>query len=530
MRPSLRACTLAGCAVGSGVLYAACFAPTPATAGALLAWIALVPLFWALRGRGVAAAAGLAALFGCTATALSVRWIVPTLGSHFDWSLAPSLLFLTLLSASTAAPFLAGAFALVHAGGRPLHGVRGCALLAAAFVASELLRTHLGLRSPWATLGVTQAEATHIRQLADIGGVYAVSALVAFVNAAIADTLAQRGARDLRPACAAAIAVLCALLYGEMRVSQLEADSAGPTLDVLLVQGDIAPELRWKRTQASRVLRRYGGLTRDELLGDEARPDLVIWPENALQTSVDDPTYGPPLLSLARSVPLLIGAPRHAQDESGRREYNTAHLIDRHGAAAHYDKRRLLPFSETSPLGDLASFGSRGDLDSGNWSAGNAPGVFTVDGHVMGVLICMEALYPALAREAIAEGAQVLVNLSNDGWFMGPGALEQHFAHVVLRAVETRRPLLRVTPTGITAIVSPAGEVVARLEPGERGVLRAAVPSPDTPASIHARLGDVFAIACLLVCALPATLRACLERAAHLTVGRAPIAPSRPIA
>lgn len=513
----------------AGALYAACFPPTPSGVGLVLAWIAPALLYLVLRDRGPGAAAALAALWAAVATLCVVRWIVPTLHGHYEWSLAASLGFLVGLAAVSAAPFFALAFGLARLGARaPLSP----ALFAAAFVAAELLRGQLGLQSPWAPLGASQAPAERIRQIADLTGVYGVSALVAFVSAALAAALTGRRARRGRGSlAAAAVALLLALLYGQWRIDALDARarSDAPALEVALVQGNLGSELRWRRSQSSRVLRRYGGLTRDAIAGvgpgasERPRPDLVVWPENAIQTPVDDPTYARPLFALARGAPLLFGAPRpeRAGDLAG--SFNSAHLIQRDGHVSTYDKRRLLPFGETRPLGALPGLGPRGDLDAEQWLAGRQPGVFVLDGRRLGVLICLEALYPELARDAVRDGAELLVNLSNDGWFAGPGGREQHFAQSVFRAVETRRPLLRATPTGISAVVSPGGEVEARLPEATAGVLRARVAWPSLPPSLYAQTGDVFAIGCVLACAFPAARRAALaarRRPAHVQDAR----------
>ena len=520
--------------VASGALYAFCYPPTPPEAGRGLAWVALAPLFLALRDRGLRTSAALAALWAVAATACVVRWVVPTLHGQFEWSSPASVGFLGVLAAVTAAPFFALTFGLarVGAGRRRLSP----ALFAAAFVSAEFLRGQIGLRSPWAPLGATQVDAERIRQLADLTGIYGVSGLVALVSAALAAALADArpwrrprwpAARELAPAACAVLALLAAVAYGEWRIRDLEAASADPgrpALEVALVQGNLGSELRWKRSQASRALRRYGGLTRDTLAGMRADaavrppPDLVVWPENAIQTPVDDPIYGRPLLALARGAPLLLGAPRHERSGDGRRTFNSAHLITRDGHVASYDKRRLLPFGESRPLGALLAFGPRGNLDGGSWVAGRHPGVFILEGRRLGLLICLEVLHPELARDVVREGAELLVNLSNDAWFIGAGAREQHFAQTVFRAIETRRPLLRVTPTGITAVVSPSGEVEARLPEGTQGVLRASVAWPQGAPSLYARVGDVFAIGCALACAAPALQRglgAARRRRAH---------------
>jgi apolipoprotein N-acyltransferase len=478
---------------------------------AALAWVALVPLFLTLRNRGPAAAALLAGVWAFLATNIVVVWLVPTLHEHFGWSLPASIAFLLGVSALAAAPFMAAAFGLVAALPARRAAPGNAFLLAAAWVAAEYARSHVGLRSPWAQLGDAHFASERLRQIADLTGVYGVSGVVALVNAALAELCAlvlerrlglpwPRGRWWLGAASATAV-LLAVLVYGEWR--RAGPPVTGSAMEVALVQGNAAPELRWRRSAAARVLRRYGRLTRDLVLvrEGEARPDLIVWPENAIQTGVDDLTFGPPLRALARGkVPLLIGAPRREDSGGGRTHFNSASLLLADGAVLHYDKRRLLPFSETRPLGAAVALDARGGLDAPQYTAGREPGLFPVGGQLLGILICMEAVYPELAREAVREGAHLLVNLSNDGWYRGHGASQQHFAQAVFRAVETRRPLLRATTTGITAVVTPEGRVSARLPERTTDVLRFRVPVPKGPPSLYAHVGDVFALGCTLAC------------------------------
>jgi apolipoprotein N-acyltransferase len=198
-------------------------------------------------------------------------------------------------------------------------------------------------------------------------------------------------------------------------------------------------------------------------------------------------------------VPVLLGAPRRELRAGRPHHFNSALLVRPDGAVEHYDKRRLLPFSETRPLGALGALAVPGDLAPATYSAGSAPGLFDVDGLRVGVLICMEALDPGLAREAARAGADLLVVPSNDAWYRGRGGAAQHFAPVVFRAIETGLPVARAATTGITAVVAPDGRVVARLPQGEARVLLGPIPPahPDPPPVL--RLGDAFAHACLAV-------------------------------
>jgi apolipoprotein N-acyltransferase len=277
------------------------------------------------------------------------------------------------------------------------------------------------------------------------------------------------------------------------------------------VQGNAPESLRWKRVHAAGMLRRYVDLTREGIaaaISEGRAPDLVVWPENALQTPVDDPTYGPPLRKFAEGLdrPLLLGVPRSEAFGEQLRHYNSAAWLEKGSAPRFYDKRRLLPFSESDPTGALRRSESRGDLDAGRFSPGTGPGLFRLAEETLGVLICFEALYPEMTRELARAGADVLVVLSNDGWYRGRGGAEQHLAQVVFRAIETGLPVVRATTTGISTLVSPRGAVMARLGEDEQGVLLAPVPARRAAPTLYTRIGDAFALGCAAALGLAAVL------------------------
>ena len=503
-------------AVASAVLYGLCFPPAGL---APLAWGALVPLVLALRGVGPIRAAALGFAWGFVATALVTAWLLPTLEVHFEMSRVGSVAFWLALSAGAAAPYLALAcagFALASRYAPP--ALVPCAF-AAAWVAAEYARAQLGLRSPWASLGYTQVGSEGVLQLAAFGGHYAVGALVAFVNASAAEGIrvlrlatAPRRSRAIAGLVGALLVVAAgSWVWGAHRLEATAGEAPGAT--IALVQGAVAPELLWRRETAPRVLRRHLSLTA-EVLAESPAPEFVVWPETAVPTPVDDPVFGPALRAAgAGRVPVLLGAPRRETRDGSLHHFNSAWLLRPDGGVEHYDKRRLLPFSETHPLDGLAALGTPGDLDPGPYTAGEAPGLFTVGSLRIGVLICMEALYPELAREAVDAGARVLVNLSNDAWYRGRGGAEQHFAPVVFRAIETGVPVVRAAATGITAVVGPSGRVVARLPANEPGVLLGPTPAPHATPPPYLALGDAFARGCVAVWALAAIVVGLRRRA-----------------
>ena len=497
----------------SAALYSAAFPPFGID---WLLWVALVPLLGALGRLGAGQAVLLGGGFGFSIAVFIVSWIGPTLVGYYERPLLFAGGLLALLWLTMGAPYYAaalGALAFV----RPHLGRTAWLLLVpTAWVAAEWTRSELGLRAAWALGGDAFHGWPRLRQVADVTGVYGVTFVVVLGNVALCEGLrAARGravSRSFLVVAAAFGVLLCGVLgYGEMRLRQFTPRDDAPGLDVLMVQGNVEPSLRWQRTGAARTLRRYGSLTRDALYAAPP-PDLILWPENAVQTGIEDPTYGPPLWELVRrfDVPLLLGAPRSERSKDGVFHYNSAFLLSPGAAPDHYDKRHLMPFGESNPFGELFDTGQRGDLDTGRWRPGERPGVMAVGGHLLGVFICLEGLYPETARDAVASGAAMLVNLSNDGWFQGRGGPEQHFGQVVFRAIEVRRPLLRVTTTGVSGLVAADGTVSHSLGFGERGALRATVHPITDGVTFYARFGNLFAGACtaaLTMAVALATLR-----------------------
>jgi apolipoprotein N-acyltransferase len=264
------------------------------------------------------------------------------------------------------------------------------------------------------------------------------------------------------------------------------------------VQGDIPDAWRTSLASLPAVLARYqaliGGAARD-------RPALVVLPENAAGVS---PVTNPQVLArLAAPLDgpearLLLGAPRTVPLGDGVATVrNSAFVVDSTGKLlGSYDKIHLVPFGETStwllPRALQRRLGVPDD-----YSAGDTPTLLDIGGMHAGVLICWEGIYASAARVLVNAGAELLVNLSNDDWFDGHAAVEQHLHATLLRAVETRRFLLRATNSGVTAIVDPRGFVVASAPPGAATVVAGHVTriSGLTP---YVRAGDVFAWACVL--------------------------------
>jgi apolipoprotein N-acyltransferase len=265
-----------------------------------------------------------------------------------------------------------------------------------------------------------------------------------------------------------------------------------------LAQGDVPESWRWDRQNAERNLLAYVALSRGAVA--TTRPDLLVWPEYALTLYPDrDATVMPALRDLARRTTggLVFGAPR-VHDELGRTRYfNSAYHLAPSGAVTSYDKIHLVPFAEYRPLLTTEAVAAE---DDGEFSAGTESTVFDTPVGRIGMLICYEVIFPDLARRLTRAGAEILINLSNDGWLgrAGLGAGLQHLSIAVFRAVENRRFVARASASGISGFIDPLGRPFALLAAGRSGVAVGAV-SARRELSLYTRIGDVFAFACVAI-------------------------------
>jgi apolipoprotein N-acyltransferase len=494
-----------GSIVLSSAAYAAAFPPWNQP---WVAFVALVPLLWALRGLSAGAAAGAGFLWGTLTISLFGYWV--PLGLSTYWQQPGWFSFLFALG--VAVVFMGSYFTLFGWLWTRLQtrwrGVTGVLVTAALYVTCELARTTLLTGHPWLLLGYAAVPYTSWIQMADLGGVYLLSFAIVVVNAGLADLLAPDARSRRGPVTALVVAALVLpLVYGRVRLR--DQFGGGDPVRTVLVQGNLDLGTQWREefwgTGLDRYLQLSGDATRD-------RPRLVVWPESSMTFFLaQSPEYLRFLTAFSRlnDAQLLAGGP-HAEGEDGP-YYNSAFLVGTGGIESRYDKVRLLPFAEYFPLHTLQllrrrfervqSFTPASELRLLDTNAGKA-----------GVLICFEAVFPDLVRREVREGAEILVNLSNDAWLQSAAGAEQHLLMVRLRAVETRRWVVRATTTGVSAFIDFYGRLEARLDAARDGTLSAEVARSEfmTP---YVRWGDLFAAACVAatVLALVAT-RATADR------------------
>ena len=493
----------------------------------LLAWIALVPLHWALDGKSKAEAFWIGWLSGTIAFTGMMAWVVTTMNTYGKVPLVISygiMLLLTIYLGLYVGLYSAGAVWF-----RTLIPRYGLFAVPCLWVSLELARTYVLSGLPWGLLGYSQYRQIEVIQIADHMGVYGVSFLIVLVNVALAEFLSWlmpllRGFRPAKlPWELVAMAALLVTLSWEYGLATLSgaptSDIPRSSISVGVVQPNVDQAVKWDTAHREEILARFDRLT--EQLGRAT--DLVIWPEAATPFVFErEPVYQLQLIAVANraQAPILFGSPalRFYPD---RRPYllNSAYLLSPDGQLlGRYDKHHLVPFGEYIPFkSSLLFFLDKLVEGIGDFEAGTGPTVLTLQpkprsaaaGMVgtpprpinFGVAICYEVIFPNLVRQFAANGAEFLVTVTNDAWFGSSSAASQHFSMVVFRSVENHLAFARSANTGISGFIDPFGHIIEATPIFTEQAVKATM-QVWRPHTFYSRHGDVFAYGCVIICAL----------------------------
>ena len=380
-------------------------------------------------------------------------------------------------------------------------------LISAPFlwVAMELARTRI-TGFPWQLLGTAQVDNLPLARIAAITGVYGLSFEITLVNTAFAAAFLVRKQRR-KTLLIASLGAALALQAGRLvEVLPLPADH---TAYLLQQNIPILENSQWTKDYFQNTLRQLQEETLRPMREESARgftlPNLIVWPESPAPFYTSDPFFRDAMSSLARNTKSWIitgslGIKNATQNPEQNTElYNSAALISPDGTwTERYDKVHLVPFGEFVPFRSLFSFAAGLTEQVGDFSRGNARQPLHAGGQGLGTFICYESIFPDEVRQFVGNGAQVLVNLSNDGWYGDSGAYAQHLNQSRMRAIENGRWLLLDTNTGVTATIDPYGRIVARLPRKTRSTLRAPYSLLNVT-TFYTRWGDWFAYLCAII-------------------------------
>gem|GEM_PF-2406462 len=471
------------------------------------AWFALVPLLFVARYRSLRASVGAFATAGIAWYAVSFIWM-----KSFHALAIPALILVV--------PPLFFVLPLCFARAAIKGGSRFMFLAPCVWVIGEYVKDEWFLSFPFGTLGYTQFDRILVIQAADAVGVHGLSWLIVFVNAAIFLAINRivlfLRTRDTKPspwipAAAAPLVIGCMLAYGFARTRSVEYSDA-PALKVGFAQTLFHPKESWNSHGGdyAATIQRLGG----RFKGMDV--DLLLFPE----LTINRPLSFDPSIRLDGNAALLNSEARLANDlgayvlmgcqekriEDGTtRTYNSMFLFSPdYRLTGVYRKRHLVPFGERNPFkavfpglsGYLRATTGAKELDPGG-----KPSLFSVQGKVdrilkFGTLICFESASGELARKYVGDGADFLVVATNDFWSLSKIAAIQHASFSVIRAVESRVPVLRIANGGLSGYVDERGKYATSLGLFTEGVMTARLFLPEKRmGSLYAVLGDWVVLA-----------------------------------
>jgi apolipoprotein N-acyltransferase len=478
----------------------------------ILSWFAIAPLLIALlraRPAGELEVAGsvrlepatpwqgflLGYLSGVIWYAGTCYWIYDTMRQYGGLSAPMALIALFLFCCYLG--LYHGVFGLVVSLlARPRDHRRALVLAPFLWVAIELARTRIS-GFPWTLLGISQVDNVALCRIAGFTGVYGISFEIVLVNVAIAAAfLIPRPKRGMM--FAAALAAAAVLQSGRL----VEAPPAKADHAALLVQENIPVAADWTPTQLEQTLRELTELTVNSATRNPGtKVDLVVWPESPAPFFTNDAKFRAIVSDMARKTGAWIVVGAIGSDAANPNDegplFNSAALVNPQGDwTARYDKVHLVPFGEYLPFPSLFSFAGGLTKEVGQFERGKSRQ--PAGAERLGIFICYESIFPDEVRQSGDLGAQVFVNISNDGWYGDSGAYAQHLNQTRMRAIENDRWLLSATDTGVTAAIDPWGRIAARIPRKERTALVA--PYALNPVTtFYTRHGDWFAFACAII-------------------------------
>ena len=462
----------------------------------LLAWIALVPLMVVIAKRPAPVrsfllgwAAGTAFFYG------SCYWLTYSM-IHYG-GLPTVVAYLLLIPGALVVGVFPGLFAWLLALAIKYTG-RWAVLLAPLFWAALEWARLIVTGQLWNALGYSQAYHPTLIQPAIWGGVYAVSFLIVAINAAVVLVIVSRTPGSIAIAVFIVLLVPAAIFVSPFCETHTDSFTPAP-VTVIALQPNVPMNLEKSDAELNELRERHWSMTANTLnnLPHDNSPRFVIWPESPMNfTYASDKTFQQQLANFTRQnhTSLLFNS---LEPTLANGFYNSALLINEDGRLiAQYDKIRLLPFGEYVPLPQWLPGTSLITGLVGDFTPGDKYTVMPFGNYRAGTFICIESAYPYIARELTFHGADVLINISNDG-YLGPTAvMRQHLANVVFRAVENGRPVLRVTNTGISARIDERGHIEDQTAPFQPDVRVWQVRPSVIASTFYTRHGDLFVYFC----------------------------------
>lgn len=459
-----------------------------------LAWVALTPLLVIIARRPAPLRAF---LLGCVAGAIffygSLHWLTYSMvhyGGIPQW-----LAYLLLLPAPLIGSLFIGAFASILAYLIKNWGAKALFVASLLWPSLEWARLVI-VGQLWNAIGYSQAFQPELIQPARWGGVYLVGFLIVLANAALSFLFLKRSIKVVAVTVLVAAAISTVICFSWRSASSNPASTSKTSeVTVVALQPNVPMSLVKPAEEMNELMKRHVAMSEEALaqLPQDQRLKLVIWPESPMYF-----TYGIDLqlqellkrFTTTHQTALLLNSQEQAPNEG---IYNSAVLVNQEGRLiAQYDKIRLMPFGEYVPLPRWIPGASLIGAIVGDFTPGTNYRPMTIGEVRAGVFICIESAYPHIPRNLTREGADVLINISNDGYLGPTEVMRQHLANAVFRAVENGRPVLRVTNSGITAYITSNGEVRDATEGFQTATRIWSIARNESGSTFYSRRGDLF--------------------------------------
>jgi len=461
----------------------------------LLAWISVGLLVLASFGARPAVAPLYGFLHAIVFYPMSLPWMAEVVQQYGN--VPPLIAAGLLLLVSVAGGVIVAVFTWGIAFASLRRALITWALAPDLWVALEYARAHLPIFAfPWNLIGYAASGHLALLQVTAVTGIYGLSYIVAAYGSLVAYAIVSGRQRDWKIVLASAAALISIAFAGRYFVPR-----ENPRYVAHLVQTNFAQSYEY---QADWMTQHAGDLDELEQISiDAARknPGVIVWPEAPAPFTLQDRNFAAIAQKIAQESgsDFLVGAEDWKHDAAGKwLATNSAILLNPSGERVYsYDKIHLVPFGEYVPLRKYLTFTGKLTADLGDFTPGDDYGVGRLPGGRFSTFICFEAVFPDAVRRFTANGAELLINISNDGWFGRSSAPAQHLMMARVRAVENRRWLLRGTNNGYTVSVDPYGRIVAELPTDIRAQLDAPYDFRDDT-SLYARFGDWFAWLCVI--------------------------------
>ncbi len=466
-----------------------------------IAFFALIPLLYATDEHDCRPAFWIGFFCGLVSFTGLVYWVVIAMnrygGIHIWLSCLILLLLVLYLSLYT------GFFALTVSCLKKKLTLPVWLTAPLVWVLLEYVRGLLFTGFPWSFLAHSQDRFLHFIQVVSITGTYFISFIIVAINCIVYNVIRRR------PVSAIYVSMIFFLFAGSLiyGFEELGKKEEG-TLRAAIIQGNIRQDVKWDEAFKARTIRTYYLKT----LEGARSADLIVWPETAMPFIFEDEIYANRYIKDLPGIlqgNLLFGTV--SRDRAGK-HHNSAYVIDKRSETVGiYSKVHLVPFGEYTPLARYLPFLEKLTAAGGDFSPGEGHRPLNTQAGKIGALICYEGIFPYITNETVRNGAQVLVNITNDAWYERTSAPFQHFAFYVFRAIETDRFLLRCANTGISAIIDPKGRIQAQTPIFVETVLRGSFSLKDTK-TFYVRYGDYFIVIIFIALAIMCSVKFIMQR------------------